>query len=135
MRYTGILFQAHLHVCNLLISYLVDIKNDTLLSVHQVLATLQEVQNIIHKCLAAHDKLESSLRDLSRTGDIQTCKAARKSTDSLLKDLSKELRPLLASLQSFPSASHISPKVSKFPSTGYSSLLKSPQLCLICLFL
>ncbi|KAH0920254.1 hypothetical protein HID58_027914 [Brassica napus] len=77
----------------------------------QVLATLQEVQNIIQKCLAAHDKLEASLRDLSRTGDIQTCKAARKSTDSLLKDLSKELRPLLASLQSFPSASQISPKV------------------------
>ncbi|KAF3527076.1 hypothetical protein F2Q69_00051720 [Brassica cretica] len=77
----------------------------------QVLATLQEVQNIIQKCLAAHDKLEASLRDLSRTGDIQTCKATRKSTDSLLKDLSKELRPLLAALQSFPSASQISPKV------------------------
>ncbi|KAJ0255942.1 Dolichyl-diphosphooligosaccharide--protein glycosyltransferase subunit 1A [Hirschfeldia incana] len=77
----------------------------------EVLATLQEVQNIIQKCLAAHDKLEASLRDLSRTGDIQTCKAARKSTDSLLKDLSKDLRPLLASLQSFPSASQISPKV------------------------
>ncbi|KAG5380078.1 hypothetical protein IGI04_027920 [Brassica rapa subsp. trilocularis] len=66
----------------------------------EVLATLQEVQSIIHKCLAVHDKLEASLRDLSRTGYIQTCKAARKSTDSLLKDLSKELRPLLASLQS-----------------------------------
>ncbi|KAL0665237.1 hypothetical protein Bca4012_102075 [Brassica carinata] len=77
----------------------------------EVLATLQEVQNIIQKCLAAHDKLEASLRDLSRTGDIQTCKATRKSTDSLLKDLSKELRPLLAALQSFPSASQISPKV------------------------
>ncbi|KAJ4883919.1 Dolichyl-diphosphooligosaccharide--protein glycosyltransferase subunit 1A [Raphanus sativus] len=77
----------------------------------EVLATVQEVQNIIQKCLAAHDKLEASLRDLSRTGDIQTCKAARKSTDSSLKDLSKELRPLLASLQSFPSASQISPKV------------------------
>ena len=68
--------------------------------VYQVLATLQQIQNIIQKCLAAHDKLEASLRDLSRTGYIQTCKAARKSTDSLLKDLSKELRPLLASLQS-----------------------------------
>ncbi|CAH8370929.1 unnamed protein product [Eruca vesicaria subsp. sativa] len=97
--------------CNLLISYVVDIENMALSFVYQVLATLQEVQNIIQKCLAAHDKLEASLRDLSRTGDIQTCKAARKSTDSLLKDLSKDLRPLLASLQSFPSASHISPKV------------------------
>ncbi|CAN8234440.1 unnamed protein product [Cochlearia groenlandica] len=77
----------------------------------EVLATLQEVQSIIHKCLAAHDKLEASLRDLSRTGDIQTCKAARKSTDSLLKDLLKETKPLIAFLQSSPSASQISPKV------------------------
>ncbi|CAN6936672.1 unnamed protein product [Brassica oleracea var. botrytis] len=85
----------------------------------EVLATLQEVQSIIQKCLAAHDKLEASLRDLSRTGDIQTCKASRKSTDSLLKDLSKELRPLLLFLQSSPSASQISPKVLNFstPST------------------
>ncbi|KAG7590339.1 Ribophorin I [Arabidopsis suecica] len=77
----------------------------------EVLATLQEVQSIIQKCLATHDKLEASLRDLSRTGDIQTCKAARKSTDSLLKDLSKELKPLLGFLQSSSLASHISPKV------------------------
>ncbi|VVA95488.1 unnamed protein product [Arabis nemorensis] len=77
----------------------------------EVLATLQEVQNIIQKCLALHDKLEASLRDLSRTGDFQTCKAARKSTDSLLKDLSKELKPLMAFLQTSPSASQISPKV------------------------
>ncbi|CAH8258350.1 unnamed protein product [Arabidopsis lyrata] len=77
----------------------------------EVLATLQEVQSIIQKCLATHDKLEASLRDLSRTGDIQTCKAARKSTDSLLKDFSKELKPLLGFLQSSPIASHISPKV------------------------
>ncbi|KAG2252865.1 hypothetical protein Bca52824_083001 [Brassica carinata] len=85
----------------------------------EVLATLQEVQSIIQKCLAAHDKLEASLRDLSRTGDIQTCKASRKPTDSLLKDLSKELRPLLLFLQSSPSASQISPKVLNFstPST------------------
>ncbi|ESQ27488.1 hypothetical protein EUTSA_v10018293mg [Eutrema salsugineum] len=77
----------------------------------EVLATLQEVQSIIQKCLATHDKLEASLRDLSRTGDIQICKAARKSTDSLLKDLSKELKPLLAFLQSSPSASQIYLKV------------------------
>ncbi|WZZ67291.1 LOW QUALITY PROTEIN: hypothetical protein YC2023_078661 [Brassica napus] len=82
----------------------------------EVLATLQEVQSIIQKCLAAHDKLEASLRDLSRTGDIQTCKASRKPTDSLLKDLSKELRPLLLFLQSSPSASQISPKYTSFRS-------------------
>ncbi|KAF2607443.1 hypothetical protein F2Q68_00045469 [Brassica cretica] len=98
-----------------------------------VLATLQEVQSIIQKCLAAHDKLEASLRDLSRTGGIQTCKASRKSTDSLLKDLSKELRPLLLFLQSSPSASQISPKVLTFstPSThllGYEKKSSGPDI-------
>ncbi|KAF2593386.1 hypothetical protein F2Q70_00044509, partial [Brassica cretica] len=99
----------------------------------EVLATLQEVQSIIQKCLAAHDKLEASLRDLSRTGGIQTCKASRKSTDSLLKDLSKELRPLLLFLQSSPSASQISPKVLNFstPSThllGYEKKSSGPDI-------
>lgn len=59
-----------------------------------------------------HEKLEASLRDLSRTGDVQTCKAARKTADSMFKELSKELRPLLAFLQSSPQAAQILPKVS-----------------------
>lgn len=57
------------------------------------------------------DKLEASLRDLSRTGDIQACKAARKAADGSLKELSKEIKPLLAFLQSSQQASHILPKV------------------------
>ncbi|XP_010539780.1 PREDICTED: dolichyl-diphosphooligosaccharide--protein glycosyltransferase subunit 1A-like [Tarenaya hassleriana] len=77
----------------------------------EVQATLQEAQSIINKCLATHDKLEASLRDLSRTGDIQACKAARKAADNFLKDLSKELKPLSVFLQSSPLASQISPKV------------------------
>ncbi|KAK8571203.1 hypothetical protein V6N13_103332 [Hibiscus sabdariffa] len=43
----------------------------------EVQAVIQQVQNIISRCLAAHDKLEASLRDLYRTGDIQACKAKR----------------------------------------------------------
>ncbi|GLT35267.1 hypothetical protein SLA2020_097350 [Shorea laevis] len=77
----------------------------------EVQAAIQQVESIINRCLATHDKLEASLRDLSRTGDVQTCKAARKAADGLLKDLSKELKPLLAFLQSSPSASQILPKV------------------------
>ncbi|KVI07308.1 dolichyl-diphosphooligosaccharide--protein glycosyltransferase subunit 1A [Cynara cardunculus var. scolymus] len=77
----------------------------------EVQATIQQLHDIINHCLAIHDKLEASLRELSRTGDVQACKAVRKSADSLLKDLSKDLKPLLAFLQSSPQAAHILPKV------------------------
>ncbi|XP_071710695.1 dolichyl-diphosphooligosaccharide--protein glycosyltransferase subunit 1A [Rutidosis leptorrhynchoides] len=77
----------------------------------EVLATIQQLQDIINRCLSIHDKLEASLRELSRTGDVQVCKAVRKSADSWLKDLSKDLKPLLALLQSSPQATHILPKV------------------------
>ncbi|XWS26041.1 hypothetical protein CRYUN_Cryun27aG0119300 [Craigia yunnanensis] len=77
----------------------------------EVQAAIQLVQNIISWCLTTHDKLEASLRDLSRMGDVQSCKAARKAADDLLKELSKELKPLLAFLQSSPSAAQILPKV------------------------
>ena len=72
---------------------------------------IQQVQNIINRCLTIHDKLEASLRDLSRTGDIQACKAARKAADASLKELSKELKPLISFLQSSQQATHILPKV------------------------
>lgn len=74
-------------------------------------ATIQQVQNIISRCLGVHEKLETSLRDLSRTGDIQACKAARKTADSLLKELAKDLKPSLVFLQSCPQAAQIWPKV------------------------
>lgn len=77
----------------------------------EVLAVIQQFQNNINRCLTIHDKLDASLRDLSRTGDVQACKAARKAFDGLLKDLSKDLKPLLAFLQSSPQASQILPKV------------------------
>ncbi|KAK3232034.1 hypothetical protein Dsin_003915 [Dipteronia sinensis] len=77
----------------------------------EVLATIQQVQNIVNRCLTTHDKLEASLRDLSRTGDVQACKATRKSADALLKEVSKELKPLLAFLQSSSTAAQILPKV------------------------
>ncbi|XP_008786685.2 dolichyl-diphosphooligosaccharide--protein glycosyltransferase subunit 1A [Phoenix dactylifera] len=77
----------------------------------EVQATVQQVQNIISHFLAVHDRLEASLRDLSRTGDVQSCKAARKAADGQLKELTKELKPLLGFLQSSPQASQIWPKV------------------------
>lgn len=77
----------------------------------EVQATIQQVHGIISRCLTAHNKLETSLHDLSRTGDIQGCKATRKSVDSSLKELSKELKLPLAFLQSSPQAAQILPKV------------------------
>ncbi|KAM5573947.1 dolichyl-diphosphooligosaccharide--protein glycosyltransferase subunit 1A [Rosa sericea] len=77
----------------------------------EVQATIQQIQHIINRGLVIHDKLEASLRDLSRTGDIQACKAARKAADGSLKELSKEIKPLLAFLQSSQQAAHILPKV------------------------
>ncbi|GMJ10545.1 OLIGOSACCHARYLTRANSFERASE 1b [Hibiscus trionum] len=77
----------------------------------EVQVLIHKVQNVISRCLATHDNLEASLRDLSRTGDVQACKAARKYADGLLKELSKEMKPLLTSLQAYPSAAQILPKV------------------------
>lgn len=81
------------------------------LHLEEVQEKVQQVQNIINKCLVVHDKLEASLHELARTGDVQTCKSARKTADGLFKELAKELKPLLIYLQSSPQASHIWPKV------------------------
>ncbi|CAI9115192.1 OLC1v1016031C2 [Oldenlandia corymbosa var. corymbosa] len=77
----------------------------------EVQSVVQQVQGIINECLAIHDKMETSLRDLSRTGEVQPCKAVRKAADSSLKELSKDLKPLLSFLQSSGQAAHILPKV------------------------
>ncbi|CAH1446234.1 unnamed protein product [Lactuca virosa] len=77
----------------------------------EVLGTIQQLQDMINRCLLIHEKLEASLRELSRTGDVQACKAVRKAADTLLKDVSKVSKPLLSLLQSSPQAAHIFPKV------------------------
>ncbi|KAF6154299.1 hypothetical protein GIB67_026755 [Kingdonia uniflora] len=77
----------------------------------EVQATIQQTLNIINQCLSVHDKLEISLHDLSRTGDVQACKATRKAADVLLKELSKDLKPLLNFIQASPQAAQIWPKV------------------------
>ncbi|KAL6509879.1 hypothetical protein OROGR_022367 [Orobanche gracilis] len=82
----------------------------------EVYSAIQQFQNIMSRCLILHDKLEDSLRDLSRTGDVQACKATRKTADSVLKELSKELKSLLSFLQSSPQAAQITPKVEELVS-------------------
>lgn len=77
----------------------------------EVQSTVQQIQSILSQCLPIHDKLEASLRDLSRTGDNQTCKTARKAADGMFKELLKEMKPLLSFLQSSPQAARVCPKV------------------------
>lgn len=77
----------------------------------EVQATVQQVLSIINRCVTVHDKLEASLHDLSRNGDVQACKAVRKAADALFKEYAKELKPLLGFLQSSPQAAHVWPKV------------------------
>ncbi|KAK1653385.1 hypothetical protein QYE76_071190 [Lolium multiflorum] len=77
----------------------------------EVQATVQQIQGIFDQCVAVHDKLETSLHDLSRTGDTKSCKAARKAADAQFKELAKELKPLLMSVQSSPQSYQIWPKL------------------------
>ncbi|XP_076954793.1 dolichyl-diphosphooligosaccharide--protein glycosyltransferase subunit 1A-like [Bidens hawaiensis] len=100
-----IYMHADLTISKSSVSYLAKLQWD------EVQGTIQQIQDIINQCLQIHDKLEASLRELSRTGNVQACKAVRKSADGLLKDLSKDLKPLLALLQSSPQAAHILHKV------------------------
>ncbi|XP_068639814.1 dolichyl-diphosphooligosaccharide--protein glycosyltransferase subunit 1A-like [Aristolochia californica] len=81
------------------------------LHLEEVQATVQQIQKIVYHCLSIHDKLEASLRELSRTADVQTCKAVRKAADASLKEHAKELRALMGFLQSSPQATSIWPKV------------------------
>lgn len=76
----------------------------------EVQTAAQQLGNIVNRCQTIHDKVEASLRELSRTGDVQACKTARKTANSLLKELSKELKPLLMFLHSSPQAAQIFPK-------------------------
>jgi oligosaccharyltransferase complex subunit alpha (ribophorin I) len=77
----------------------------------QVQSIIQQIQAIFNQCLAAHDKLETSLHELSRSGDVKSCKVARKTADAQFKELAKELKPLLTSLQSSSQSYQIWPKV------------------------
>lgn len=77
----------------------------------QVQEVVQQVGNIIRQSLIIHNKLEGSLHELSRTGEILTCKSTRKAVENSWKELSKELKPLPTFLKSSPQASRILLKV------------------------
>lgn len=73
-------------------------KNVCRRSLMQVLDAVQRIQKVMNERAATSDKLEASLRDLARTGNVATCKAARKEADAKLKDTNKDLKAILDSL-------------------------------------
>ena len=77
----------------------------------KVQTAVQRVLGVMNRCFKVHSKLEASLRDLSRTGDIQSCKAARKAADGAFKELFKDLILESGSLQFSAQAAQIWPKV------------------------
>ncbi|KAH7290767.1 hypothetical protein KP509_30G062800 [Ceratopteris richardii] len=78
----------------------------------ELMDAVQKIQNIFSfRRVNVSDKLEASLKDLARTGDIQSCKAARKAADAALKESAKELQAKFQSVQSFPRSFNIIPKL------------------------
>ncbi|KAH9313921.1 hypothetical protein KI387_022548, partial [Taxus chinensis] len=87
------------------VSYLAKLQRE------EVQDAIQRLQNVMNQRLAISEKLETSLRDLARTGDVQACKASRKAADASLKHTAKELKSILEFLQASSQASNILPKV------------------------
>jgi oligosaccharyltransferase complex subunit alpha (ribophorin I) len=73
---------------------------------------IQKLQNVLnYRRVNISEKLESSIRDLARTGDIQSCKTARKAGDAALKESAKDLKALHDALLSSARSLNILPKV------------------------
>lgn len=78
----------------------------------QLMDALQKLTTIFNSRKAnVSDKLEASLKDLARTGDIQSCKVARKAADAALRESTKDLNSKLQNLNSSPRPLNIMPKV------------------------
>lgn len=81
----------------------------------QLMDAVQKLQGVFSfRRTHVSEKLEASLRDLARTGDVQSCKMARKAADAASKESSKDLSAKLQSLQSSPRPFNILPKVGFF---------------------
>ncbi|KAL3699451.1 hypothetical protein R1sor_017473 [Riccia sorocarpa] len=64
----------------------------------EVLDAVQRIQKVMNERAVVSEKLEASLRDLARTGNVATSKAARKEADARLKETAKDLKAILDSL-------------------------------------
>lgn len=65
----------------------------------EVMDVLQRLQKLLTIRGGAEERLDASLKEVARTGDIAACKAARKSADAVWKGTSKDLKVLTDALQ------------------------------------
>ena len=65
----------------------------------EVTDVLQRLQKLLAVRGAAEERLDASLKEVTRTGDIAACKAARKAADAVWKGTSKDLKTLSETLQ------------------------------------
>jgi oligosaccharyltransferase complex subunit alpha (ribophorin I) len=77
-----------------------------LAKIHQeeVMDVLQRLQKLLTVRQGADERLDASLKEVARTGDIAACKAARKSADAVWKGTAKDLKALQDELMSKPGA-------------------------------
>ncbi|XP_024357703.1 dolichyl-diphosphooligosaccharide--protein glycosyltransferase subunit 1A [Physcomitrium patens] len=75
-------------------AYLAQVQRD------QVIDVISKLQKVLGIRQTAEERLEASLKDVLRTGDITACKADRKNADAVWKSTSKDLKALLDTLQS-----------------------------------
>ncbi|KAJ7570060.1 hypothetical protein O6H91_01G105700 [Diphasiastrum complanatum] len=77
----------------------------------EVADAIQRLQKVMNVRAAVTDKLDASLRDLARTGDVASCKAARKAAEATLKETAKEVKSIQEALQASSRAASVLLKV------------------------
>ena len=75
-------------------SYLAQVQRE------EVIDVLQRLQKVLTERSTVEERLDASLKDVARSGDITACKVARKNADDVWKRTSKDLKVLTDSLQS-----------------------------------
>eukprot|EP00850_Spirogloea_muscicola_P016550 SM000135S26994 [mRNA] locus=s135:147380:150215:+ [translate_table: standard] len=72
---------------------------------------MQRLQKVMAVRLSITERLEASLRDLVRTGDVAAAKASRKLLEASLKDTAKDVKSVTDVLEASPRAAHVLPRV------------------------
>ncbi|KAG0553504.1 hypothetical protein KC19_12G016600 [Ceratodon purpureus] len=75
-------------------AYLAQLQRD------EVTDVLQRLQKLLAVRGQAEERLDASLKEATRTGDVAACKAARKAADAVWKGTSKDLKTLSDALES-----------------------------------
>eukprot|EP00850_Spirogloea_muscicola_P006245 SM000029S10540 [mRNA] locus=s29:725330:728234:+ [translate_table: standard] len=77
----------------------------------EMMDAMQRLQKVMAVRLSFTERLEASLRDLVRTGDVAAAKASRKLLESSLKDTAKDVKSVTDVLEASPRAAHVLPRV------------------------